>query len=296
MAGSTGIRARTSRLRPLVALFAVWVVVASACGSGDDDGGDEATGTTTTTSPGEPQQGGKLVFAVTAETDGWNPSASRWGPSAFSVARAVYDPLTVIDLEGVAQPYLVESITPNDTLTEWTITIREGVTFHNGDPLTTEVLATFLKTMQLSVLAGFAFDPIDAVAVLNDTQVVVITNEPWATFPAMLSGQPGYMVHPDVLTGKVTDPLGTGPFVFKEWTPDDHLSVVANPDYWRPGLPYLDEVEFKPTPDAATRRAASGQQRRGSHPHQRRRRPHGDRAGRCGSPGGLRRSVRWQRR
>ena len=53
--------------------------------------------------------------------------------------------------------------------------------------------------------------------------------------------------------GGTTQPVGTGPFVFKEWTPNSHFTATANPHYWRPGLPYLDSITFKPIIDPASR-------------------------------------------
>lgn len=241
-----------------------------AAGCGGDDGGDDdgENSTETTAAPDEvkePEPGGELVFGLTGETDSWNPASGRWSPSAFNVARALYDPITAIDLEGIAQPYLVESIVSNDELTEWIITLREGIEFHNGDPLTAEDVATHIKTMQLSALTSFAFNPVDAVAVLQPDHescgapagcVAVFTNQPWGTFPAILSGQSGYVVHPGMHDGTFTDPVGTGPFVFDEWVVDDHLTVVRNASYWREGMPYLDKVTYRPLVDPSSRQTA----------------------------------------
>ncbi len=80
-------------------------------------------------------------------------------------------------------------------------------------------------------------------------------NQPWATFPEVLVGQSGYMVAPATLADPYggDHPIGTGPFILKEWDKNDHTTVVKNPNYWRKGLPHLDEIIFKPIPDAATR-------------------------------------------
>ena len=50
--------------------------------------------------------------------------------------------------------------------------------------------------------------------------------------------------------------MGTGPFVFKEWIPNDHFTATANPHYWRPGLPHLSQITFKPIPDESARAEA----------------------------------------
>jgi ABC-type transport system substrate-binding protein len=70
----------------------------------------------------------------------------------------------------------------------------------------------------------------------------------------MLAGyQLGYVAHPDFVAGDLDEPVGTGPFVWDEWVPDDHLTVTRNGSYWREGLPYLDAVEFRPIPDPTSR-------------------------------------------
>lgn len=269
-----GIRRRW--LAPVLTAVAL-VLVVSACGSGGDDtAGGEGDGADTgaTTSSVPPEPGGKLVFGITGETDGWNPTASRWGPSAYNVGRAIYDPLAVIDEEGVARPYLLEAMEPNEDFTEWTLTLREDVTFHNGDPLTPEIVAEHLKRIQEAPLSSSAFEPIDAVGVVREAadiqlengeiteeehallsrQVVVFISQPWSTLPAFLAGlQTAYVPHPDFIAGEVEDPIGTGPFEFVEWVRDDHLTVERYSEYWREGMPYLDEVEFRPIVDPSTR-------------------------------------------
>ena len=52
-------------------------------------------------------------------------------------------------------------------------------------------------------------------------------------------------------------PVGTGPFMFKEWKRGEYIKLARNPDYWKPGKPYLDELVFNVIPDAASRAVAS---------------------------------------
>src|SRR5258706_16400903 len=51
-------------------------------------------------------------------------------------------------------------------------------------------------------------------------------------------------------------PFGTGPYVYKSWTPGSSLVLTKNPNYWRKGLPYFDEIEIRPIPDAHSRVSA----------------------------------------
>ncbi|MFT7393780.1 MAG: peptide/nickel transport system substrate-binding protein, partial [Candidatus Azotimanducaceae bacterium] len=82
-------------------------------------------------------------------------------------------------------------------------------------------------------------------------------NVPWAAFPHVLVGQPGWMVSPATIGTNETF-TGTGPFMLESWTPGDGARVVRNPNYWRAdeGLPYLDAVNFKFLVDATVKRQA----------------------------------------
>ena len=96
------------------------------------------------------------TYGLSLDIDGLNPVTNQWNASNINVGKAIYDPMVVLDTEGVAQPYLVESFEPNDDFTEWTITTRDGIEWHNGDPLTPYDIATHLKNIQLGALSGSA--------------------------------------------------------------------------------------------------------------------------------------------
>jgi peptide/nickel transport system substrate-binding protein len=244
--------ARPFALRTLLALTVV-ALVAGACATESSAPGGGAAGETTTTTEGEPVSGGTLVFGLAGETDGYNPVVNRWADSGLTVANAIYDPMTVIDPDGVARPYLVEAIEPSADFEQWTITPREGIRFHNGDPLTPQVLTDHLNAMKAGMLSSLSLGPMER-AELADGKVLVTMTEPWSTFPSFLASfQVGYVPHPDVLDGTSPDPIGTGPYVFEEWVPNDHLDVRRNDDYWREGLPYLDAIEFRIITDDVSR-------------------------------------------
>jgi peptide/nickel transport system substrate-binding protein len=104
--------------------------------------------------------------------------------------------------------------------------------------------------------------------VLDPYTVEIDMNTPWGAFPAVLSAQGGMMMAPAQVKDKdKSNPVGTGPFKFKELIPNDHLTVVRNENYWykdpKSGdqLPYLDQIIFRPIADTSARDAAlrSGQ-------------------------------------
>jgi ABC-type transport system substrate-binding protein len=250
----------TRRIRALIALLAVVAVLAAGCSSSDDSSSDDTADDTAgpgglvseggQADEGEPVPGGTVEYGLGAETDGWNPTSNTWAPEGLQVARTVYDPLTALDIEGVAQPYLAESLTPNDDYTQWTIRLRPGVTFHNGDPLTAAAVKTTLDGHLASGLTRPVLAPVESVEAPDDLTVVVTMNMPWVAFPQALTGQTGVIPHPSIITDRINDdPIGTGPFAFVEWIPDQKFVADRYDNYWREGLPYLDRIEYRPITD-----------------------------------------------
>lgn len=250
---------------PVIGALLAVIVLAGACGSGGDGStSDTLAGDLTREAPAEPTTGGTLNFGLSAETSsGWDPTVSQWFTPGTIVSRAVFDRLAAYDENQVAQPYLAESFTPNADFTEWTITIRPGISFHNGTPLNAAAVKFNIDKQRTGVLAGPALSTIESTEVTGDLTLRVSAVRPWATFPAAMTSQAGTIAAPEQLesASPAQQPIGTGPFVFQRWTPDSSLVVTRNDSYWQKDaagrqLPYLDGIEFKVLPDASSRGAA----------------------------------------
>ncbi|MBX6340933.1 MAG: ABC transporter substrate-binding protein, partial [Thermomicrobiaceae bacterium] len=137
----------------------------------------------------------------------------------------------------------------------YTFHLRAGVKFYDGSPLTASDVKWSLeraKTTQDSVWT-FTLDPVKEVAAPDDRTVVVTLNQPWAPFLADIAMFNSSVVsaafakdNPDKLKEQT---MGTGPFHLKEWKKGDHITLVKNPNYWEPGLPYLDQITITTVPD-----------------------------------------------
>ena len=258
--------------RRFLALVAAGALLAAGCGGDDDAGGGPSE-----SSPDEvlePVAGGTLIYGVEADTaTPWTPQNSVCATSCHMVMRTVYDTLTLFGEDGEIRPYLAESVEPNADFTEWTLTPRQGVLFHDGTPFDAAAICDNLSRHLTSILTGKALLSIDGGpddpegpgphVNTDGSACVVPMKKPWSSFDVYLSGQIGYMASPTYLaaaaadtTGQVAaEPVGTGPFVFESYEPGGSFVATKNPSYWRAaeGLPYLDRVEMRVFVDVQSR-------------------------------------------
>ena len=161
---------------------------------------------------------------------------------------------------------LAESVTPNADNTKWTIKLRSGIKFHDGTPLTAQVVKNNLDAYRGKYpsrhpqLFLFVFNTYLLDTKVVDPLTVEVDTVPWSAFPAYLysSGRLGIMAQAQLDDKKTcaSKLIGTGPFKMQDWKRNDHFTAVKNPDYWRKdkdgnALPYLDSITFKPIVESA---------------------------------------------
>ncbi|MBK5221440.1 MAG: ABC transporter substrate-binding protein [Acidimicrobiia bacterium] len=256
----------------VLAVLALLGLFASACGGDDDPEAEGPEGSIETGTEGtvaevdEITPGGKIIVGLESETNEWSPASGQFASGGWTVALTFYDPLITIDAEGEFKPFLAESMEPNEDLTEWTLTLREGVLFHDGTPLDAETLKWNFDTLHFADgvrnQGALKTAGVTGMEVVDDLTVKYVLSEPNAAFPDQLRSYAGLPVSQVAYeadpVGFSEHPVGTGPFVFQEWRRDDRLIVTKNENYWMKGadgqqLPYLDEIEFRPIPDDEAR-------------------------------------------
>jgi peptide/nickel transport system substrate-binding protein len=253
---------RSSVSKGIAAAIAL-LLFAAGCGGGDAGSGGSGE------DAGDPVRGGSVTYGLEAETTGgWCLPESQLAISGILVARTIYDTLTAPNAKGEYVPYLAKSVEPNEEFTEWTITLREGVKFHDGTPLDAEVVKNNLDAYRgkyegrAPLLFLFVFQNLTDVAVVDDMTVKVTTEVPWVAFPAYLfaSGRLGMVAQSQLDDQETCDRklVGTGPFKFKSWKVNQEFVAEKNPDYWQEApdgkpYPYLDEIRFQPTPEPQQR-------------------------------------------
>ena len=265
---------RISRRRFLSSGAATGGVVALGVGAGGllagCSSGSSSSGSTTTAAAaasgtpgintGKPKLGGTAVIGTTADIDGFFPAANHWDNNGYLYANTIYDPLMAIAADGSIQPYLAESMTPDATYTHWTLTLRSGITFSDGSPLTAQVVVNNFDALRASALTGTALNAVTGAQATGPLTVVYTCSAPYVALPAALTTQVGYVVGQAMLDAAKSSqsaphPVGTGPFLYSEWQPNDHFTATKNPNYWRSGYPYLDTITYKPIPDTSQREA-----------------------------------------
>src|SRR4051794_36604592 len=259
-----------------MAVGVVLASVAAACG-GDNKNSSSTTaaggGTTAagaaTTAAGKPVAGGSISIGLEAENNtGWFMPDAQCPVACAYVTNAVFDPLMKVDSDGTLQPWLALSATPNADATAWTIKLRQGVKFQNGEDFNADAVKMNMDAGKAGSVLALALAPIKETKVIDPYTVEIDMATPWGALPASFPAQGFMMAAPAQIKAKDKNhPIGTGPFTFKEWVPNDHLTAVKNANYWYKDpatgdqLPYLDEVVFKPIPEVSSREAAlkSGQ-------------------------------------
>jgi peptide/nickel transport system substrate-binding protein len=239
-------RAELLRRAAVLGLSAPAVSVLASCAGGDGGGGSTAA-------EGPPRRGGELVLGTPVsgrEPDPWFAIDS----GGVVTTQLACEYLTRPGPGNVLEPALATAWRPGATTQEWTFDLRPDVRFHDGTTLTADdVVATFrtiadpeVGSSALSALGGVL--SADGVEKVSAGRVRFHLDRPYADFPYLVSTY----TYSAVILPATYEPgtfaqggIGTGPFVLREFVPNDRAQYVRNTRYWRRGLPYLEEVTLR---------------------------------------------------
>jgi peptide/nickel transport system substrate-binding protein len=182
----------------------------------------------------------------------------------------VFNNLVIFD-QHVAQnslasivPDLASDWSSDEASTALTFHLRQGVKWHDGKPFTAADVKCTWDALAGKASEKFRVNPrkswygnLNEITTNGDYEVTFHLKRPQPYLIALLaSGQsPVYPCHVP-LRDMRTHPIGTGPFKFVEYKPNEHIRVARNPDYWKPGRPYLDGIETTIIPSVSTRALA----------------------------------------
>jgi ABC-type transport system substrate-binding protein len=229
-----------------------------------------------------PKQGGAATITFNNDLTTLDPHVG-YDWQNWSVIKSIFDGLMdykpgTTELE----PDLAESYTVSDDGLTYTFKLRDGVTFHNGRVMTSaDVKYSFERAVNPATqspgggyfgmiagyddVAGGKATALSGIETPDDKTVVFKLTRPDATFLHLMAINFGYVVPKEEVEKAGADwgkqPVGTGAFKFTEWAPGQYIKLERNKDYFRAGVPYLDNVtfEFGQDPTVAVLRLKKGE-------------------------------------
>ena len=194
----------------------------------------------------------ELTVAISSNPPTLDPQATFNGYS-FSVTNQVYETLLTVTPEGDIAPGLATAweFTDPNTLE---LTLREGVTFHDGTPLDADIVRASLERLlnpDTGAPGRFVVSAITGVEVVDAQTIRLTTDEPFAPLLAHLAHPVAAIVLTTQTDTLARQPVGTGPYSFVAWEQGNEVSLRANPDYWG-GEPAIKDVVYRIIPEVST--------------------------------------------
>lgn len=200
--------------------------------------GTDATGTTMPTASGERT----VTIVEPVEVRAFDPIMSAGAVADASLFTGVFETLAITSPGGDVIPVLAENWTVSDDARTFTFVLREGITFHNGNPLDAEdVVYSVERALEEGIpqITQRGVN-IDTVMATDDRTVVFTLIEPDSTFIYTLADNSGLgfasILDRDQVSSPATTPVGTGPFRFASYAPAQEMVLEVNRDYWNPSL------------------------------------------------------------
>lgn len=231
----------------VIFILAAITLSVSACSKGGAGSDSSAAGSSVA-----PKNGGSVIVGVTNEPDNLDPYLAQ-AAGTREILFNIFEGLVKPDSNGNLQPAVAQSYDISKDSLKYTFTLRSGIKFQNGNAVTAEDVKYSLDKasgkgtdVKVSVISGL--ENIKSVDILDASHVAVTLSKPDPDFLPYLT----VAIVPKDYDQQSTKPVGTGPFAFSSYSPQQSIVLTKNPNYWQHGRPYLDKVTFKIEPDADT--------------------------------------------
>jgi peptide/nickel transport system substrate-binding protein len=200
-----------------------------------------------------------LTIAVPDEPPGLDPTTS----PAAAIARIVYnnllEGLVKVNMQGEVVRALAERYSVSIDGTVYTFSLRHGVKFHNGRPLTAEDVKYTLER-NLDPKTGHPhrvyYEDIQQITIIDEHTFHIALRQPNAMFIFNLARANSAIVAKEEVERLKSHPIGTGPFQFSEWVRGDRIVLSRFQEYYEPGVPSVDKVVFRFIEDPNAQMAA----------------------------------------
>lgn len=207
--------------------------------------------------------GGTLVFGRGADSTSLDPAITTEG-EAFKVTDNIFETLINFgEQDTEIGPGLASEWEASEDGLKHTLKLREGVKFHDGTDFNADAVVFNFDRWSSGDAGQFPYyesqfgDKVKEVKAVDEHTVEFNLNSPIAPFYKNLAMSPFGIASPAAIEKHgekfIENPVGTGPFMFKEWKRNDRITIVKNDQFWQEGLPKLDQVIFRSIPENSAR-------------------------------------------
>lgn len=209
--------------------------------------------------PQETVERDTLTISIGAEPESLDPVNMTSAPAA-TVGEHVVERLIYMEEDGSLVPMLAESWSANADSTVWTFEIRQGVQFHDGQPLNAEAVAVNLRRFvdpEVGAAYAFLLGSVQEIEAVGEYTLQLTLAEPFAPILSHLSHSFIGIVSPAQLEGLAADdtieiPVGTGPYIMDSWNRGDSITMSVNENYYG-AAPQIENLRFTFVPEASAR-------------------------------------------
>ncbi|WP_058302920.1 ABC transporter substrate-binding protein [Gorillibacterium timonense] len=232
----------------LVALLALAGCSTSKPNASESQSPNQSEPAGTEAASAAPAKGGTFTYARAASVTSFDLHNQITANNAFAIDK-VFEPLVAFDSDGKLVDWLAKSHEISSDGLTYTFVLRDGLKFSNGTEVTAGD-AVFSLQRHLDVGGPLAISAkVDSLTAQDNKTLVIKLQTPYTPFITELSNFSNGILPKD-FGGKTEEeffknPIGTGPFVVKNWDPAGDLTFAKNPNYWQEGKPYLDELVYK---------------------------------------------------
>ncbi|MDM8518949.1 ABC transporter substrate-binding protein [Anaerolineales bacterium HSG6] len=247
------------RFATLLGASAATATIMSACGgdtaapSGSEGASSTGSEATESGATGSIKRGGSWTSAMELQAID-HPARLSWTQGA-NIVRQVSEYLTETGADNITRPYLLERWEANDDVTEWTLYLKKGINFNNGQELQADdvmfTIGEWLNEDVGSSMLGLLsyLDGMQSVEKVDDYTIKFHLSAGNIGVPEHLFHYPGIILPRDFGGDFIKQPVGTGPFTLEEYAEGERARFKRREDYWRNGadgksLPYLDELTY----------------------------------------------------
>ncbi len=203
------------------------------------------------------QSGGVLRIAMSANLRNLDPAKVTIGEE-FAHVVFVFNGLTRMRIDQSIEPELAESWTFSPDLKTWEFKLRRGVLFHHGrEMVANDVITTYRRILDpaTGAVSRTNYDMIQSMEAPDPHTVIFKLSYPYGGFADILSDRQVKIIPADRIDDLATNPIGTGPFMFRSYAPGDRIIYARNPNSWEAATK-LDGVEMRILPEMSVRIAA----------------------------------------